>query len=97
MSERNKTLHIRIPLHRRKRKIEVQIVGVRVIPTGSKNFQGPANPANQNQNLPPQILQRTPSNKKKFDIVIDTRIIKLLPPNGVEPVTSALLVPRSTN
>jgi hypothetical protein len=23
--------------------------------------------------------------------------IKLLPPNGVEPVTSALLVPRSTN
>jgi hypothetical protein len=29
--------------------------------------------------------------------IVQTNGKKLLPPNGVEPVTSALLVPRSTN
>ena len=91
--QREKTLHIAIPLHRKKRKMKVLIVGVRVIPTGYKNFQGPPTLSTKTTTH----HHKSASSKSRFDIVIDKMMIKLLPPNGVEPVTSALLVPRSTN
>ena len=49
----------------------------------------------------PLSTKKTPKQKQKskntFTLLNDHEQKQLMPPNGVEPVTSALLVPRSTN